>query len=110
MGFYITSTYIKYRIKKTTGGTANAGKRLRVLNSLIPKMLKPDANINSPPTIDTSFNKSVLKDASMKLVNKYIDPCQKNKTMAAIIIPIPKVDASTIEVMPSSIPLAIKYV
>lgn len=54
---------MKDLIKKKAIGMSRDGSRFMVLNSLIFKMLIPEAAIRKPPTIDNS----VINSAEMKL-------------------------------------------
>ena len=46
--------------RKNSIGISKAGSRFRVLQSLMPKMLKPDEMIRIPPTMDISVMNSGL--------------------------------------------------
>lgn len=89
-------------MKKTTG-TASAGSILSVFMFLMLSMDIPELAINMPPIIEIS----VMRSGGMKLPARqpkmYILPCHTKSTPAARAMPMPYVDASTMDVTRSRV-------
>lgn len=89
-------------------GIANDGSIFKVLQSFKFIIEIPELAIKIPPTIDISVRRLGLKNPERNPAQRYILPCHKNKTTAAIAIPKPYVDASTIDVTKSRVALVNK--
>ena len=96
------------KIIKKIGGTRRDGSIFNVLQSLIFKIEIPELAIKIPPSKEISVSSSGVKNGSSQVAQRKIEPCQQNNTMAANAMPIPYVDASTVEVTKSNVALVNK--
>jgi len=81
------------------------GSRFIADISLIFRMERPDAKMRKPPTIDISHMSPQVGSGERKVANKKMEPCQQKSTPAAMAMPNPNVEASTMEVTRSSMAL-----
>lgn len=70
----------------------------------------PEQKIKNPPTIDISHIKEALIKFPKNKARTYIEPCHKNKTPAAMHIPIPYAEARTVDVTKSKVAFVNKKV
>ena len=96
---------MKERIRNQTTGTRRAGRRFSVLQSFRFNSESPLPVMSNPPTISNSAISASLMAVLLIWATSQNMLCQQNSTGAAKTIPMPYVEANTIDDTKSSVAL-----